>query len=597
MQEDYGQLKIMKKDDEIRKVQHPDRIGSYFKLEIVPLLIVTISGLIYNVGLTAGPYFEGQLAQRLLEIMTGRKEWPDMVKLAVVYLIVILVVQGARCLKRFYVRRFANDTSRNMRHMLYNSLVHKSKTELERESVGAIMTKAVADVDACAEGMRKFTTEIFDTGVVLLAYGCMLLLYDWRLALISCLFIPAAYQIAAKLKKTVTRYNADYKKCAGRLSDATMDRVTGAITYRVYGRETARNEAYDRQLTEYEKCAVYSNVWETSMKPMYQIISMCGVVPLLYFGAKNVLGTGWCSWDIAAFTTFLSCFTKMAVKSSSAAKLFNSVQKASVSWKRIKPLMQEYIEPDTKTSMDLTIKSVLSVSHVSFAYPEGEKLIHDLSFEAVPGQIIGITGPVASGKSTLGKLFLCENPYEGNIRIDDCELSEMSAYERSQLISYMGHQPELMSDTIEENIRLGGKDAVSSYLKMTEFDAETEDMADGIHTCVGSSGVRLSGGQQARAALARTLYNGKHVLILDDPFSAVDKQTEARIMEQLRDYAKEKIVLLISHRLDLFPAFDQVIWLDEDTESVGNHEQFMRDNPFYAQLYCAQMSGGDLDEE
>lgn len=373
-------------EESIRKVKHPERIRSYFYLELFPLAVVTVSGIIYNVGMTAGPYFEGKLAQRLFDIMSGKKTLSDMVSLAGIYLAVILAVQAARCFKRFYVRRFANDTGRNMRHMIYNSLVYKTKAELETESVGAVMTKAIADVDACVEGMRKFTTEIFDTGVVLVSYLVMLFVYDWRLAFLSCAFTPIAYGIANRLKAAVTRYNAAYKKSAGRLNDATMDRVANAVTYRVYGREEARNQTYDERLSEYEKRAVAANVWETSMRPVYNTISMCGVIPILYFGAKNVLGTGWTAWDIAAFTTFLSCFAKLAKKSSTAAKLFNAVQKAKVSWKRLKPLMKEYIEPDTESEMDFTKAYALQVSNLSFAYPGGENVIRQLSFSALTGR-------------------------------------------------------------------------------------------------------------------------------------------------------------------------------------------------------------------
>ncbi|MDO5418359.1 MAG: ABC transporter ATP-binding protein [Lachnospiraceae bacterium] len=611
----------MRQKKNIRHTKHPDRILSYFRLEWFPLSLVTLSGILYNAGMTAGPYFEGRMAGRLFEIFSGRKDASAMLPLVLLYLSTILLVQSARCVKRFYVRRFANNTSRSMRHMLYNSLVHTPTAELEQESVGAVMTKAMSDVDACVEGMRKFTTEIFDTGVVLLSYLAMLLFYDWRLTLISCIFTPLAYLIADKLKKTVTTANASYKKSAGRLNDAALDRISNAVTYRVYGRESQRNQSYEAHLADYEGRAIAANLWGTSMQPIYHIISMCGVIPLLYFGGKNVLGTGWTEWDIAAFTTFLSCFTKLAVKSSSAAKLFNAVQKAQVSWKRIQPLLKEYIRPDTSSQMDFSSPQPLKVSHLSFAYPArsdasppsqpdaskafsplqpdasdapspsqplSRTVIRDLSFAAAPGEIIGITGPVASGKSTLGRVFLCESPYQGSIQIGDHELSALSEYERSQLISYMGHQPELMSDTIEENIRLGCSGSLEPILQCVRFDREISEMPDGTRTFTGSGGIRLSGGQQARTALARTLYHKKKLLILDDPFSAVDQKTEKEIMADIRNLAKDQIILLISHRLCLFPEFDQVIWLNEGTETVSTHRELMKNNALYAQLYLSQ---------
>ena len=99
---------------------------------------------------------------------------------------------------------------------------------------------------------------------------------------------------------------------------------------------------------KFEKAAIRANIWSTVLPPVYKVISMASVVFILYFGQKNVLGTGWSTWDIAAFTTFLSCFLKLSGKSASAAKLFNSVHKAQVSWKRIRPLLAPVEEaPET----------------------------------------------------------------------------------------------------------------------------------------------------------------------------------------------------------------------------------------------------------
>ena len=579
---------------DLRSIQHPDRIWSYFRLELGPLALVLVSGILYNVGLTAGPYFEGRLVQCLFDIHDGSAAAADMVRLAGVYLLAILAVQAMRCVKRFYVRRFANDTGRNMRQVLYSDLVRRSKAELEQESMGAVMTKAVADVDACAEGMRKFTTEVFDTGVALAAYVGMLFAYDWRLALIACMFPPAAFFVAGQMRKVVTGRHSAYKKSAGELNDATLDRISNALLYRVHGQEENRDAVYEACLADYEKRAVAANVWESSMQPIYSIIAMIGAVPILYFGGRNVLGTGWTAWDIAAFTTFLACFTKIATKASKAAKLFNSVQKASVSWKRIRPLLKPIPErPEEPTAME---QGGLTVSHLSFAYPGGEDILRDLSFSAAPGDIIGVTGPVASGKSTLGKVFLCESPYQGSVRVGDRELRDLSVYERSRVVTYLGHQPELMNDTVRENVRLGSPVDAEPFLRAVCLDGEVAAMPAGADTEVGAGGVRLSGGQQARLALARTLCHGKELLVLDDPFSAVDRGTEQTILDELRRMAAGKVVLLISHRLDRFPKLDRVIWLDRGEHRVGTHGELLEQVPLYAELYHAQTAGGDGHE-
>lgn len=559
-----------------------DRILSYFKEEWKVLLIITVSGFIYNLGLLFGPWFEGKMAGCLIDILAKNAVYKDMLILVIAYVISIGVVQVSRYIKRFYVRRFANNVNRRMKKILYGTLVLKSRTELEGEGMGDIMTKAILDVDDCAEGMRKFTTEIFDTGVALAAYAGMLLVYDVRLALIAMIFPPISYIIAEKMKVIVQKTGSAYKKQSGILSNATLDRASNAITYRVYGREADRKNAYEDNLAEYEKSAIYANIWNSSLTPLYRIISMMGILFILYFGSRNVLGTGWRTWDIAAFTTFLACFIKLSDKSSKAAKLFNAVHKAQVSWKRIKPLM--VIQAKDTDCKNQTLGR-LEVQNLSFTYPDGKNVYNDISFTAEPGQIIGVTGPVASGKSTFGRTFLCEYPYEGSIRYNGCELRNAADNVRSGIISYLGHDPELFNDSVRNNVLLGDDYDVFEYLRAVCMDKEVEAMEQGADTIIGSEGIRLSGGQAQRIALARTLCHKKLVLVLDDPFSALDRNTEEQIYKKLKDMASDNIVILISHRLYMFPKMDKVIWMDAGKANVGTHKELMLECPGYRKMY------------
>ena len=562
-----------------------DQVLYYFKNQWPVLLAVTVSGLIYNLGLLAGPWFEGRMTGCLVNIPGGKAGYQDMLWLVIAYVIAIAIVQIARYVKRFYVRRFANNVNKDMKETLYDSLVHKSRAELEEEGAGNVMTKAILDVDDCVEGMRKFTTEVFDTGVALAAYAVMLLVYDWRLAILSILFPPLSFVVAEKMKRNVQRTGAAYKEQSGALSAATLDRATNAVTYRVYGCEKERQQAYEKNLTAYEKSAVRANIWSTAFPPLYRILSMTGVLFILYFGSRNVLGIGWKAWDVAAFTTFLACFSKLAVKSSSAAKLFNAVHKAQVSWKRIKPLMKEETYDD---EVRMQSAGELEVSDVSFAYPGGETIYENFNLLASPGQIIGVTGAVACGKSTLGKTFLCEYPYKGRIRFHGKELSEMTKPERNGMVGYLGHDPELFNDSVRNNVLLGDDADPEKYLKAVCFDGEVSEMEEGMDTIVGNGGVRLSGGQAQRLALARTLCHKRPILILDDPFSALDRKTEEEVFTHLRKLAADSIVILLSHRLYLFPEMDQVLWMEDDKVTAGTHEQILEKFPEYARLYQAQ---------
>ena len=570
----------------------PDRILSYFRAEWLSLTLVTLSGLFYNVGLLATPWFEGRLAQCLADILGGNETAARMAALVLLYIAVTLAVQAARFVKRFYVRRFANNINRRMKGILYANLVRESRSSLEKEGAGELMTKAISDVDDCVEGMRKFTTEVFDTGVVMVGYAMMLFLYDWRLALLSLLFTPISYFCAARMKKPVQRAGAAYKKAAGALSGATLDRAENAVTYRIYGCEDARSAQYEEALQNYEKTAVRSNVWQSALPPLYLAASEAGVLFILWFGAKNVLGTGWSVWDIAAFTTFLSCFTKLTVKSSKVAKLFNSVQKAEVSWKRIHPLMKM---PEPLEALEIPQPADVTPEGLSFTYG-GEPVFSGLSLTVHPGDIIGVTGPVACGKSTFGRVFLCEAPYGGSIRFGRKELSRLSPREIAATVGYLGHDPELSADTVQNNVLCGSEQEAMPYLAAVALDEETSSMENGLETVVGSSGTRLSGGQAQRLALARTLAHPRPVMILDDPFSALDRKTEDAVFANLQDYARDKVVFLISHRLYHFPQMRKILFMEDGETTVGTHDELMASVPAYRRLYESQ-TGGERHEE
>ena len=192
--------------------------------------------------------------------------------------------------------------------------------------------------------------------------------------------------------------------------------------------------------------------------------------------------------------------------------------------------------------------------------------------------------------------FLCELPYTGSIRFGGRELRDMTEAERASVVGYLGHQPELLSATVKENVLLGTDGPASPWLVASCLTEEVAAMPQGEDTAVGSGGVRLSGGQQARLALARTLRHKRPLLILDDPFSAVDMTTEGEIMEHLRALAGDSIILLLSHRLDRFPELDGVLWMEQGTVLAGSHQELMETCPSYTSLYNAQKGGAGRGE-
>ena len=573
----------------IEPMKQPDRIINYWKKEKFVVSCIVIFGLSFNSAMILGPIYQG----KLIDSIVGGGSLSSVVILASTYVALIGTIQLLRYFKRFYIRRFANSTSATMRLMIYNNIMHKSTSELKNENTGNLMTRAISDVDLCVEGMRKFTTELFDTGVLMAAYIISLLAYDVKITMLSILFIPIAMILAEKLKSIIYKYSIAFRKKSSVVAGITYDSIENAMLYRASGLEAQNRAKYNADLEDLQSKAIKANILENSMQPIYNVIAMIGIIMVIYFGGTKVINGG---WTVGVFSTYIIMFIAMANKASKAAKLFNSVQKSQISWKRIKPYLKEYESKDTGSNINENCTR-LSVENLGLCYADGkENITENISFEGKQGEIIGVTGPIATGKTTLGLSLTGLYPYIGSIKIDGKELKDYSEYERSQMISYLSHKPELLSDTIYNNITLGNEQDITSVLKDVCFDTDLAAMPDGQNTLVGNSGIRLSGGQQARISLARALLNKNKIIILDDPFSAVDMKTEEKIIENLKNEYKHSLIILISHRLAIFSGINQVIFLNNNkTADYGAHSELMKTSDLYATIFNLQFTESSDD--
>lgn len=576
-----GVLNVVSKF-KIELMKEPEKIINYWKKEKFVVACIILFGLTFNSSIILGPIYQG----KLIDSIAYGKDMSSVIMLSVTYIALIGTIQLLRYFKRFYIRRFANSTSSTMRLMIYNNIMHKSASELKKENTGNLMTRAISDVDLCVEGMRKFTTEVFDTGVLMASYLISMLVYDVKITVVAIIFIPIAMVLAEKLKIIIYKYTKDYRKKSSEVADITYDVIENSMLYRVTGMEAKNRARYKDELEDLQNKAIKANILENSMQPIYHVIAMLGIVIVIYMGGTKVIDGG---WTVGVFSTYVAMFTAMAVKASKAAKLFNSVQKSQVSWKRIKPYLEEYKIKDDSSNINKKATRI-SVVNLSFSYEEGkENIIEGISFEGKRGEIIGITGSIATGKSTLGLSLIGFYPYIGSIKIDGKELRDYSEYERSQMISYLGHNAQLLSDTIHNNITLGSKKPINSVLKDVCFDTDLMAMPNGQDTLVGNSGIKLSGGQQARIALARALLNKNKIIILDDPFSAVDMKTEEKIIENLKNNYKDSLIILISHRLAIFNRINKIILLKSDKiADCGTHDELMKKSELYATIFNLQ---------
>jgi ABC-type multidrug transport system fused ATPase/permease subunit len=209
------------------------------------------------------------------------------------------------------------------------------------------------------------------------------------------------------------------------------------------------------------------------------------------------------------------------------------------------------------------------------------------------GWLLGVTGPVGSGKSSLAAVLTGLYPYEGSIKVTGRELKTLANKERASYIAYSGQDSFLFSASIRENITFKNidkdNDNIREILHISALAEDLELFPDGTDTMVGEKGIRISGGQRQRVSLSRAIYAGSPILILDDPFSAVDIGTEMRMIERLRENLRGKTIFLFSHRLSAFKNADMIIVLDKGrVAEQGTHAELVQKGGIYQKIYSAQ---------
>ena len=581
------------KQDKSKRLRHPERLFSYWLSQFGLCVLITLTGILYNFGMLANPCFEGVLIDT---IQVSSSDASRVLQVTLLFVITIFGTMVFRGLKRYFVRRFANNTKLTIRHILYNNILNTKAIDLEKENIGTLLTRCQSDCFQAVEGMRKLTTEIFDTLFLFFFYIVYLFLFDVKMTLFALIPVAIGILFAFLMRKRIYQASAEAKKINSTLSGETFSLFNHSLMFRLYSRDEDNLAHYDKTLKEYEKKNVRSSLLTTTTVPISNVIALIGLIPIIYLGTGYVIEGGNLSapipqlmkttWTIGSFTTYITTFVLLASKASHTANLFSSVEKGLSSWKRIKPYIEPYKdyphsiqrEGDTLVLKDFGIK-----------VSETDTLFAHVNLEAKKGEILALTGPIASGKSAFGKVFLQDLPYEGSVILFDKELKNYSISEIKGNITYMGHRSELLTTSIKENISYGEKKDVLPYLKAVSFTKDFESLPEKENTIVGNEGIRLSGGQQERIALARTFYHHKGMVILDDPFASVDIKTEHEIMKSLREEAKDCILLFISHRLSYFPYCDKVLVINPDkTISIGTHDSLLKENPTYQQLYSLQ---------
>lgn len=501
----------------------------------------------------------------------------------------------ARCLWRYCLFGVARRCDIQIRHQIYRRAMDLGVDFHATSTTGHVMALATSDVTAVRMALAFALMSAFDAVAYTLMSVSALFALDAPLAALALAPFPVLALVMRYLLKWNYKWWDHVQQSMDELTEKSRESISGMKVLRTLVQAEGDVAEFRRKTAEqYRRFMKYVRI-DALYTPGIVLLSGTSSAILLGVGGQHVVQGKMTVGQFAAFASYLG---QLAWPMIAAGWTLSLVQRGAASMDRILTLLEQEPEP-VQPQQSVQGTGHLEVRHLLFRYPtSAQPALDDLSLVLPAGGSLGVVGEVGSGKSTLTRLLLrLYQPPAGQIWLEERDLTEWNLTQLRSQFAWVEQESFLFSLSIAENLRLGRPDASDEELEAAAREAELHDevmsFPGGYQTPLGERGVTLSGGQKQRLCLARALLKSAPVLVLDDTLSAVDAETERRILERLRQRRGRQSLLVISHRVSSVRELDEILVLEQGKiVERGNHDQLLAHNGLYRHLWQLQNSEG-----